>query len=218
VFCPRCGAESEEGARYCASCGEELPRKKPASDAGGVQPPASSSGLTRLIGSTRNQRLITAGTGLALIVAAIAFVALKPSEETIPQDAYNKSLDADCVAHKEKIADVQQEALGGEGLEGVARFGDALVPIAGEWRADVGRGTAPADRRALVEELDTALLAVEVTAGTLGRVARESGPAETVAAAKQVDLASEQVEAAIRDLELERCERLTVKVGNLVQR
>lgn len=219
MFCPRCGAETEEGARYCASCGRELPRKQASSESSeGDGPSQQPSWFWRVVGTTRKQRLISAGTVAAIVVAVIAFIALEPDEKTIPQDAYNKALDANCVQHKKAIAAAQGDALAVGGLDGIGRFADALVPIAGEWRSDVSHSGPPADRRELVEDLDTALLEVQIRAGTLGRVARESSPKATVQSAEGVDLASQQVEAAIEALELERCELLTVQVGNLVQR
>jgi hypothetical protein len=221
VFCPRCGAESEEGARYCASCGSELPRKEPDPEF-----PGEDSGdwgekrpwFSRLIGTTPTARLVTLGTAVAIVIAVIAFIALKPDEDTVPQDTYNKALDLNCVQHKKALAAAQRQALAAPGPNAAVRFADALVPIAGEWRDELDNATIPADRRLLVEELEAALLEVQIKAGTLARVARESSPKQTVRSAEAVDIASQQVEGAVEALELERCELLTVQVGSLVQR
>ncbi|HEU4393583.1 MAG TPA: hypothetical protein VFR04_08120 [Solirubrobacterales bacterium] len=162
---------------------------------------------------------MTLGTALAVVVAAIAFVALDPSDDsTVPQDAYNLAIDQNCVRHKKQIAAAQRDALALGGQAGVSRFADSLVPIAGEWRMDLGRATVPIDRSEAVAALDTALLEVEIQAGTLARVAREADGRATLASAARVDAASQQVEAAVEALELERCELLSVEVGSLVQR
>lgn len=223
MFCPRCGAESEKGARYCASCGADLPRadkEGSAADADTKQEPAGArERLNRLIGTTRRARIATLGTVAAIAIAIAAFIALAPSDDetVVPQDAYTRATDVNCVEHKRDIAKAQRLALARGGSAGVIAFADALVPVAGEWRDDLGHTAVPADRVEAVGTLDTALLAVEVQAGTLARVAREGDREAMLAAAGGVDAASRQVEAAVEGLELERCQLLTVSVGTLVQ-
>jgi hypothetical protein len=224
VFCPRCGAESEKGARYCASCGADLPRADKtgsAADAAAKQEPTGTrERLNRVIGTTRKARIATLGTATAIAIAIAAFVALAPSDDetAVPQDAYTRKTDVNCVEHKQQIADAQQLALESGGTAGAIAFADALVPIAGEWRDDLDGAAVPADRVEAVDTLDTALLAAEVQAGTLARVAREGDREAMLVAAGGVDEASRQVEAAVEALELERCQLLTVSVGTLVQR
>jgi hypothetical protein len=219
MFCPRCGAESEEGVRYCASCGSELPKDTDPSSSESITPPDFRQRLRRLIGSDRRARLLTAGTVIAFAIAIAAFVALRPSDDgsAIPQDSYTKALDTACIQHKGKIAAAQREALGGGGLVVVSRYGDSLAAIAGEWHMELEDSPPPANRTELVEKLKSALLEVEIEAGTLARVARESNRRGVAKTAVQVDTATENVEMALASLQLERCAALTVDQGRLAQ-
>jgi hypothetical protein len=220
MYCPRCGAESKEGARYCASCGHGLPGKEVAS------PPADGDGdgglrggLGRVIGRDRRTRLLTVGTALALIVALIAFLALDTGDEegtTVPQDAYTRALDTACVQHKGEIAAAQREALKQQGAFVSAGYAEAFVPIVGEWRKELDEATIPADRTELVGDLQGALLEVQIEAGTFARALREGNKGELVTAAGDLEAATENVEAAIVGLELQRCSHLRISQGQLV--
>ena len=222
MFCPRCGAENEAGSKYCASCGTELPRK----DKAGIEAAPQKGDATfakragALFGRDRRTRLVTLGTAAAIIVAVVAFLALKSSDgegADVPQDAYTRSLDASCVQHKGEIAAAQRSALGGGGLPAVADYAGKVVPIAGDWRLELGREAVPADRADLVAALQAALLEVEIEAGALARVAREAGPRQVAKAAAQVDAATANVEAAVNSLGLARCGDLVVAQGRLIR-
>jgi hypothetical protein len=214
MFCPRCGAESDEGSRYCASCGAELPKKAKAADSEGAATGSSlGERLEGLIGRDRRTRIVTLGTAAAILIAVVAFLAIDASNEEgseVPQDAYTRSADAACVQHKAEIAEARRTALAGGGLPAVGRYADSLVPIAGEWRQELNRSSAPADRAETVDALEAALLEVEIEAGTLARVARESDPREVTEVAAQVDAATVNVEATIDSLGLQRCAQLAV--------
>jgi hypothetical protein len=227
VFCPSCGAENEEGSRYCASCGRELPRKPPAPKTSGDTPSSADEGakkaggfpgtLGRIVGTTRKARLASAGIAIALVVAVVAFVALGSDKETtVPQDGLTKAMDASCVHHKVEIAKAQAEALNGGDLVAVSSYADSVVKVAGDWRIELGRLDPPADRAGLIEDLHEALFEVQIEAGTLARAARESDKTEVAAAAGRVDAATTNVEDAIQNLELERCGRLIFGTGRLV--
>jgi hypothetical protein len=206
VFCPRCGAESEEGSRYCASCGSELPRLAGGAGAERAAPAGFRQWLGRVVGSSRRARLLTVGTALALAVFAVAFIALRPSDEgAAPYDAYARSLDAACLRHKDEIATAQRVALRSGGFGSVSRYADSLVAIVGEWREELESKPPPADRADAVGELSPALLEVEIEAGSLARAARESDRRGVATDAARVDAASEKVEAALSPVGLERC-------------
>ena len=219
MFCPCCGAENEKGSRYCASCGNELSRT---SGSGSEERPRSGSvgtTLKRLVGTTRRARLITAGTVTALLVAIVAFIALAPADDeaAVPQDGLTRALDARCVQHKVAIAAAQRRALASGTLAAVSRYGESMVPIAGQWRTELGRAEVPRDRTELVDALSAALLEVEIEAGTLGRAARESKRRELATAAARVDVATSHVEDAIQALELRRCGQLEISQGKLIR-
>jgi predicted outer membrane protein len=172
-----------------------------------------------VIGRDRRTRLLTLGTVAALLVAVVAFLALDTSDDgsDLPQDGYARAVDAACVQHKEEIAGAQRAALAGDGFAAVSHYADSIVPIAGEWRRELGRGTVPSNRAALVEALGSALLEVQIEAGTLARVARESNPREVAKVAAQMDAATANVEAAVDSLDLEHCGRLVINGGQIIR-
>lgn len=204
MFCPRCGSENREGDRYCSSCGAELPRP-------GAEPGERKSARERLgdmVGRSRSARLLTIGTALAVLLAIVAFVALPSDDDEIPQDAYTRSADRLCVAQKRAIVAMGDEALSSGG--GLAAYASGLVPIVVEWRSALDRLSPPPDRVALAEGLSLALRKVAVEAGALGRLARTQGPEKTVPSSAKVDRATAEVENAISELGLTRCDRLAI--------
>ena len=210
MLCLRCGAESDEGSRYCAACGSELPQPTESARGEG-KATGLRERLQRAIGTTRRSRMLSLGTTIAIVVAIAAFIVLDPADEDTadaPQDAYTKALDDLCVQRKLKVGAAQERAIAGDSLVSVSRYADSLVPIVGEWRLDLEELAAPVDRAELVEELRSALLEVEIEAGTLARVARESNQRGVATSAARVDAATENVEAVIDSLGLQRCSRI----------
>lgn len=214
MFCPRCGAPREEGARFCPACGADL------SGAGAPKPPPQSwrSRLERIVGTNRKSRVLTLATVAALIVAVIAFIALKPDESSdeaaaIPRDAYTLGAEHICIQAKRDIAASERASVAEGSSAKPGAFAQALVPIVIRWRTELGGMRAPSDRVELAESLDTALREVEVEISALARVAQEGDRAETVARAKQVDEVSSRVEAAVAALGLSRCARLRLGVA-----
>lgn len=155
--------------------------------------------------------MLSLGTGLALVVAIAAFIALGPSEENAsegPRDAYSNALDDICVERKREVVAAQERAVAGGSLDAVSRYADALVPIVGAWRLELDRPPPPVDRVELVDGLGAALLEVEIEAGTLARMAREANRRGVAESAARVDAATEKVEAAIDSLGLQRCAQI----------
>jgi len=173
-----------------------------------------------LIGRDRRTKKVTLGTLGAVLIAVVAFIALESADDeavNVPQDSYTRTLDASCAERKEEIAMAQGKALERGGLAAVSAYADALVPIVGEWRLELGRSPVPPDRSELVEALRRALLEVEIEAGALARVARETNPREVAQVAAQVDAATVNAEDAVDSLGLVRCGNLTVDQGRLIR-
>ena len=208
MHCPRCGTPNEPGDRYCSSCGAQLPHaEKKDSD---QVPPRER--LRRLVGTTRKARLITAATVLAIAVAVIAFVALKPSEDSIPRDAYTIKADHICLVSKRSIVAVEQRFA----HEGKGTFADVareLVPVVAAWRSEMSKLQVPADRVELAQELEGALLEAEAQLGGLARAAESASKRKLVAKAEEAEAASAAVEEAVGDLGLSHCAEAAIGFG-----
>ena len=217
MFCPSCGAETDEHASYCSSCGAALPGKKDRSETRSLR-----ERVRALAGPTRATRLLTIGTVVAVLGAIVAFFALPTSEsdkpKPAPQDAYTRALDSTCVQAKSDIAASQRRSLETRGLTGIAAHGDRLVVIVEQWRATLQENPAPANHAEQARALESALRQVAVEAGALSRIARGGSQPDAIRQAAQVDRASEAVERAILAVPLPRCSHLKIRVGAVVKR
>ncbi|HEX2391911.1 MAG TPA: zinc ribbon domain-containing protein [Solirubrobacterales bacterium] len=203
MYCPRCGAPSEKGAKYCAACGAGLPGAETSKERRSAR-----ERLTDLIGTNRKARTITGLTALAIVAAVVALIVLKPSEdESIPRDAYTVAADNLCVEAKREIATSERHSLRARGAPPGA-FAQNLVPIVSSWRSALSTLEVPSDRIERAEALDAALREVEIGIAALARVADEGDRAQTVARAGRVDKVTSKVEVAIADLGLSHCARL----------
>jgi hypothetical protein len=205
VRCPRCGAEVQEGDRFCASCGADVGRES--------KPPRSRRERVRgLIGKTRRERVITAATAGAIVVAIVAFIVIfitteDVEEGEVPQDEYTLAADDLCEQSKLRVGAALSSA---RSIGLVAR---ELVVIVAEWRSAFNDLEVPDDRVELAAALDTALREVESGAGAMARAGREGDRGAVLERAQEVDAATAQVEQAVDDLALERCSETRFVLG-----
>jgi hypothetical protein len=138
---------------------------------------------------------------LALVVAVVAFIALKPADDSIPRDSYTVAADQICLDAKTQILAVEGKARAGA----TAALARELVPIVATWRAGFEGLEAPTDRADLAQDLEAALLEAEAKIAGLGRVADQSDKREIVVSAEEADAASAKVEEAVASLGLSEC-------------
>jgi hypothetical protein len=201
VYCPRCGTENAESDRFCRSCGADL-RAKPSSGEREQWRTRVRDGVARLIGRSRRERIITGATVLAIVVALISFLALKPDDET-PEA--NPAADAACVNAKREVANAATRAARTAGGR-LGSYAASVVEALVEFRSEVRRLVPAVD----AAELDAALLDTAVQAGTLGRLARAGNQAAISDQAARVGAATRRVDAAIDDLGLSICADLRI--------
>ncbi|MBA2546234.1 MAG: zinc ribbon domain-containing protein [Solirubrobacterales bacterium] len=203
MFCPRCAQESEKGDRFCPNCGEDLSARKGGEDA--VEKRATlREQIAKLIGTTRNARLATVGTLVAVAIAVVAFAALRTDEDE-PQDQYTETADPICAEAKRQIA-AAQPAEGGADQRRAARSTVLAVAL---WRARLEDVPIPVDRVERAVALDDAMLRTLIDAGALARgpAADETGP---LAQAEELDAAIAATESAIDELGLDACAEIEI--------
>lgn len=164
--------------------------------------------LTAIVGRTRKARWVTAATAFAIAVAVAAFIALKPSDATIPHDAYTIAADRICLGAKGEIVAIEERAR--KRGSDASTFARALVPIVATWRSRFQALRVPSDRVEEAQRLEAALREVELRIASLARVAGAGNRAATIASAKRADAAATEVEEAVSSLGLSHCARATI--------
>jgi hypothetical protein len=206
MYCPRCGAENDEANRFCVACGSSLAPEKPKAG----PKPTLPERIRGLVGTTPRARLLTGLTILAIVVAVVAFLVLKPADETVAQDAYLRGLDRECVAEKERVSQAETETLRQRPPD-LEAFASVLVTIAAEWHGAVAASAAPPEHAAAAAAYETALLELLMRSGTLARLSREGRNAKAIGkGAAAVEGATAEVDAAASGLGLERCPGVNV--------
>ena len=205
MYCPRCGTPNESGDRFCSACGAAL--QEPSKPQEQLSPRER---IGRTLGTTRRARLTTGATVVALVIAVVAFVALKPSEDTIPRDAYTIAADRLCLGAKGEIVALERRFSRQAGRPDTSVFAQELVPIVTNWRSRFKELDVPSDRTEEAQGLEAALLEAEIRIAGLARVAGMGNEEKTLASAQQADLASTGVEEAVASLGLSHCAQATI--------
>ena len=222
MFCSRCGHDNDDGNRFCVSCGAELAETDAAAagtgdekpdDAGETTPaPAPGAGgedkpsfFRRVVGTSKRERYVTAGTVAALVIAVIAFLLLDTPEDDSSTDPFLKASDERCLAAKEQIEKVTTAA-GAAGENATQVYADGLLRVVVEWRADQRELVPSAEQQAAADAYLTALLTLSNDLADLAELTRGKPDQEAlVAAATKADAATAAVEDEIDSLQLERC-------------
>jgi zinc-ribbon domain len=206
VYCPRCGTPNEPGDRFCSSCGAALgetsgaPRKRrPARER-----------LGQAIGTTRRARVVSAATVCAIVIAIAGFIALKPSGDSIPRDAYTIAADRLCVEAKRQIVAAERQSLSRSSAERSGDLARALVPIVTNWHSEFAALGVPQDRTDQVLALNTALQEAGIQIAALALAADRGVEKRTLEQARRVDATTADVEEATANLGLERCASQTI--------
>lgn len=203
MHCENCGAETTPGARFCGSCGAPQ---------GGGRPPGRTlrERLSSLAGTTRWERLLAAGTAIAVAIAIGSFVLLDTDEDDPRSVAFIGAADAGCVVAKREIEALGETLPAREGRAAQRTLTRGLLETVSGWWADFEGLEPPPEQGEAADEYGTALRTLMIDLGTLSRVSREGSQAEIAAAAGRADDATEAVETEIAELELTACERLSI--------
>src|ERR1700682_2146224 len=129
MYCPHCGAENDDANRFCVACGSDLSKRSSATP---KAPVSFGERFGRVFGTTARARFLSAGTAVAIVVAIVAFFALQPSEESLPEGSSLRGLAQSCVAEKERISTLEAETLRQRPPD-LEEFALLLVTIVAEW-------------------------------------------------------------------------------------
>jgi hypothetical protein len=155
--------------------------------------------------------MLSAATGLALLAAIAAFIALKPGESDTAEDPFIRAANRLCVQEKQRVQTLEQETL--QQQQDVGSFAGALTTVVAEWHSRFQKlPTPPPDARE-ADAFGSALLDVAIRAGALARVAHERRLGEIADKAKLVDVASRQVDRQVEQLGLDEC--ASVRISGL---
>lgn len=215
MFCPRCGTENDGGNRFCVDCGASLPERRAGGsgergDSPEGEPSPARKRLDEVVGTSRRARIVSALTVVAIGVAVIAFIVLQSDDgEGVPQDAYLRQLDRQCVQEKARLSALEAEMLKQQSPD-FGAFVDYLVRYVTEWHANLQATPLPPAHVEGVRAVEGALLEVLIEAGHLGTAVRRGSQTGIVKAAEHVDVATGQVDPALEFVGLERCAAVAV--------
>jgi hypothetical protein len=202
VFCPRCGTENAADNRFCVSCGSQL-------GSGAASPKAKASVRERrtgMIGRSRKERLITAGTVVAVVVAVVAFLVID-SDTGDETPAPPAGADVACIQAKQAAAKAATQARG-QGQAGFQSYSAQLIAALLDFRNTVLSSATPSDA---ATELELALRDAAIDAGGLSRLARDGADGAVIARqARALDSATNRVDTATEAFGLTNCAHVRI--------
>ncbi|MGH2991522.1 MAG: zinc-ribbon domain-containing protein [Solirubrobacterales bacterium] len=215
MFCPRCGKRNEEGATYCSSCGSRLPepdhRAPPGRERRSLRERAA-----RLVGRSRRERLISAVTGVAIVIAIVATLVL--TTDGLPgsddaEDAYLEQADRICVERTRALAMLSEELSGSRRDPGaVAVYGAAGAEVVAGWRSQLEALDAPPDLDGAAEQFDQRIQALEAELTTVAERGRSTGSRAAPPLSEALAKAGARTERGIQALVLEQCARAPLAI------
>jgi hypothetical protein len=183
MFCPRCGHENADDSRFCVECGKRLREEvEPGADRAAVESKGAPGRLQalggRLLGSSRRERLVTAGIVTALGVAVAAAFALPTDEDETPADTrhpYIQAADAACVDSKRELGTAQRHSaeVKQTGLNSLRVFALEFGPITARLRSRLASLNPPPLYKVKAAELDAALRRIAVAGRRMARFSAE---------------------------------------------
>jgi hypothetical protein len=172
--------------------------------------------MGRLIGRSRRERLITAGTALAIVIAIVAVIVLvTDGSEGGDSQAYAQQADQLCGKYKRAIAIVAERASRSEGdpAAALAVFGNPAVAIAARWSARLAALDPPRDEQPAAARLELAVAKFGVEARQVAQEAKKGEDLSDLTA--RLGAAEARVQNAIEAAGLETCVKGQLGVGEL---
>jgi hypothetical protein len=178
--------------------------------------------MGRLIGSSRRERLITAGTVLAVVIAIVAVVVLvtggsddgdSRGRDSGEQPAYQKRAEQTCLGSKRALAAVAKRASRSENdpTAALALYAGAVAELAGDWRTQQDALDPPPGHEDAASRLEFALAKLEVVARGVA-VQTDAGEDPRRLRARLAHVGA-RVEQAVEANRLDRCAKGGLRIG-----
>ena len=177
--------------------------------------------MGRLIGRSRRERLITAGTALAVVIAIVAVIIVATGgsddgdsgQDSGEQPAYQKQAEQTCLGSKRALAAVAKRVSRSEDAPtaALALYAAAVAELVNDWRSRFTALDPPPDREQAANRLEFALAKLVVVARGVA-VQANAGEDPRRLRARLAHFGA-RVEQAVEALRLERCAKGGLGIG-----